>query len=63
MDELKKFKIRQFEDKYHYILVDMFKKLDKDWKNYKIRYNKKRDMDYSSFVKYCYNVTGRQYDM
>jgi hypothetical protein len=63
MDQLSKFKLIQFEQNYHYILVDMFKELDNDWKNYRIKYNKKIDMDYTSFVKYCYSVTGKQYDL
>jgi len=63
MDQLSKFKLIQFEQKYHYILVDMFKELDNDWKNYRIKYNKKIDMDYTSFVIYCYSVTGKQYEL
>jgi len=63
MDQLDKLKLTQFEEKYHFILVDMFKELDKDWKNYRIKYNKKMNMDYTSFVKYCYYVTGKQYEL
>ena len=63
MDQLNKFKIKQFEGKYHRILVDMFKELDHQWKRYQIKYNKKIDMDYTSFVVYCYYVTDKQYDI
>ena len=63
MNQLNKFKIKQFEDKYHRILVDMFKELDQQWKRYPIKYNKKIDMDYTSFVVYFYYVTDKQYDI
>ena len=63
MDQFNKFKIKQYEDKYHRILVDMFKELNQEWKRYPIKYNKKMEMDYTSFVVYCYYVTDRQYDI
>jgi hypothetical protein len=63
MDQLNKFKIRQFEDRYRRILIDMFKELNQQWKRYPIKHNKKIDMDYTSFVTYCYHVTDKQYDI
>jgi len=62
MNQLSKFKIKQFEDKYHRILVDMFKDLNQHWESYHIKYNRKMEMDYTSFVMYCYYVTDKQYD-
>ncbi len=63
MDQLNKFNLVQFEEKYHRILVDMFKELVKEWKNYPIKYNKKMEMNYTSFVKYCYSITSKQYEL
>ncbi len=58
-----KFKVREFEKKYREILLELFKEMSNVWGDYRIRYNKKRDIEYTSFVRYCYNITDKQYDI
>lgn len=58
-----KIRLKEFENKYREVLVDMFKELSGYWKKYPIKYNHKIDMDYTSFVKYCYRVTDIQYNV
>jgi len=49
--------ITQFENEFHTVLVQMFSKMKSQWDSYRIRYNSKYNMDYTSFVRYCYRIT------
>jgi hypothetical protein len=51
------YKVRQFESKYHIVLVNTFKQLNSYWESYRIKYNNKYTMDYTSFVRYCFSIT------
>lgn len=63
MDTLYNLRLKEFERKYYKVLVEIFKELSSSWNKYRIKYNKKIELDYTSFVKYCYAITGKQYDM
>ena len=52
-----KIKLRIFEKKYHNLLVNMFSTIRNQWATYNTNYNDKMDMNYTSFVKYCYSIT------
>lgn len=49
--------ITQFENEFHTVLVQMFSKMKAQWDSYRIKYNSKYNMDYTSFVRYCYRIT------
>jgi hypothetical protein len=49
--------ITQFENEFHTVLVQMFSKMKSQWDSYRIKYNSKYNMDYTSFVRYCYRIT------
>ncbi len=52
-----KIKLSIFEKKYHNLLVNMFSTIRNQWASYNTNYNDKMDMNYTSFVKYCYSIT------
>jgi len=49
--------ITQFENEFHTVLVQMFSKMKVKWDSYRIKYNSKYNMDYTSFVRYCYRIS------
>ena len=51
------YRLRQFENNHHMVLVNTFKELNTYWENYPIKYNNKYNMDYTSFVRYCFSIT------
>ena len=53
-------KLTHFEKEFHSVLVQMFTCISERWNAYPIKYNKKYNMDYSSFVKYCYSITSKK---
>jgi hypothetical protein len=55
-----KIKLRVFEKKYHNLLVDMFSTIKHCWATYNTKYNDKIDINYTSFVKYCYSITNNR---
>lgn len=63
MNTLYSLQLKEFEKKYKNVLVEVFKELNSNWKKYPIKYNKKKELDYTSFVRYCYDITDKQYDI
>jgi len=55
-----KTQLKNFEKKYHNLLVDMFSTIRNRWDTYNTVYNDKLNINYTSFVKYCYSITNNR---
>lgn len=53
-------RLTQFEKEFHNVLVQMFNHTSERWNAYPIKYNTKYNMDYTSFVKYCYSISSKK---
>jgi len=50
-------RLQQFEKKYHNLLVNMFKYMRFHWNRHETVYNNKTEMDYNTFVRYCFSIS------